>query len=125
MGTFERRARRLEQMFAEQASPEARRGPDHDWVAIMDELSALKSSQAVHYRGGVRIEPQNLPQKYLGDNYTREELRELAIARGLEKRGYDTHEIAELLPVWLEHFEDGDRRRMEAQGKPSGGVRSR
>ena len=105
--TFEKRARALEQMFAE--TSEARRiGPDPDWVAIMDELSALKSSWAVHYRAGQRIEPENLPEKLLGEGYTRTELLELAIARGLEKRGYSTAEIAEGIQHYLRRFEYWD-----------------
>jgi hypothetical protein len=107
--SFERRAERLEQMFSEPS--EARRiGPDPDWCAILDELASLKASRAVHYRGGKRIEGEDLPRKLLGENYTRTELLELAIARGLEKRGYGTAEVAELLPRWLERFSRRDPR---------------
>ena len=105
--TFERRARALEQLFAE--TSEARRiGPDPDLAAIFDELSSLRSSQAVRYRGGVRIEPENLPEKLLGEDYTCEQLRELAIARALEKRGYSTAEIAEGIQHYLRRFEYWD-----------------
>jgi hypothetical protein len=112
--------RRLQRLVAElgkaQQGVDAHRGLDPDLGAIFDEISALKSSRAVHYRGGVRIEPANLPEKLLGPGYTRAELRELAIARGLEKRGYETAQIAELLPKWVERFEDIDRLRAEKTG---------
>jgi hypothetical protein len=115
--TFEKRARALEQMFAE--TTEARPiGPDPDWVAIMDELSALKSSRAERYRGGVRIEPEDIPARILGSDYTPEELRELAILRALEKRGKSPVEIAELIPVWVERFEHFDRLRAQTPGDP-------
>jgi hypothetical protein len=108
--SFETRAAKLERLLTKRsgaASPSE--GYQHpawrrDLFAIFDEFSSLRSSQAVHHRGGVRIEPVDLPRKLLGENYTREELWELAIARGLEKRGYSTQEIAELLPVWIQRL---------------------
>ena len=51
----------------------------------MDELAHLKSSRAVHYRAGERIEPEDIPGKILGPGYTWEDLRELAIKRVLER----------------------------------------
>jgi hypothetical protein len=116
--SFEKRAEKIEQLFASRR--EAREDSEHsqfkrELFAIWDELVALKASGAVRYRGGVRIEPEDIPRKLLGENYTRAELRELSIARGLERRlGYSTAEVAELIPVWVERFEDIDRRRMEA-----------
>jgi hypothetical protein len=106
--TFERRMQALERRFAAAIDTDARSGPDPDLIAIFDELSALKSSRAVHYRAGVRIEPENIPQKILGDNYTRAELRELAIARAFEGQGRSAAEMAELIPRWLERFDYTD-----------------
>jgi hypothetical protein len=83
-------------------------GPDPDFIAIADELQALKASRASHYRAGVRIEGEDIPRKVLGEDYTREELRALAISRAFEKRGYSTSEVARLLPVWLERFDSID-----------------
>jgi hypothetical protein len=103
----EKRVERLEQQFAE-ATEGRPIGPDPDLVAIFDELSLLKSSRAVRYRGGVRLEPENLPEKLLGEDYTREQLLELAIARALEKRGYSTAEIAEGIQLYLRRFEYWD-----------------
>jgi hypothetical protein len=125
--SFGTRAARVERLLAElSAASESHHSSAwrKDLFAIFDELSSLRSSQAVHYRGGVRIEPQNLPQKYLGDNYTPEELRELAISRALEKRGYSTAEVGELLPQWVVLFEDMDQQRAERGMRPRG-VRSR
>ena len=115
MSSMDKRVDALEQKFSEPSEGRPR-GLDPDLAAIFDEISALKSSRAVRYRAGERIEPENLPEKLLGEGYTHAELRELAIARGLEKRGYSTQEIAELLPVWLERFESS-RRRTIAEGE--------
>ena len=103
--TFERRVQALERRFAEVSETEARSGSDPDLIAIFDELSALKSSRAVHYRAGVRIEPENIPQKILGDSYARAELHELAIARAFEKQGRSAAEMAELIPRWRKRFD--------------------
>jgi hypothetical protein len=131
--SFSSRTSRVERLLAEQASLEAHRSEARyaertwrdpfrlDLFAIFDELSALKSSRAVHYRGGKKVEPEDIPGKILGPFYTREELRELAIARGLEKRGYSTQEIGERIPVWLDRFEHFDRLRAERAGE-AGGV---
>jgi hypothetical protein len=106
--TFERRVQALERRFAEASDTDARSGPDPDLIAIFDELSALKSSRAVRYRAGVRIEPENIPQKILGDNYTGAELRELAIARAFEKQGRSAAEMAELIRLWRKRFDHID-----------------
>jgi hypothetical protein len=55
----------------------------HDYL---DELARLKSSRAVHYRAGERIEPEDIPGKILGSDYTWEDVRELAIRRVLKRR---------------------------------------
>jgi hypothetical protein len=51
----------------------------------LDELASLKASRAVHYRGGKRIEPEDIPGKILGPGYTPEDVWELAERRVLER----------------------------------------
>jgi hypothetical protein len=51
----------------------------------LDELASLKASRAVHYRGGKRIEPEDMPGKILGPGYTTEDVWELARKRVLER----------------------------------------
>jgi len=53
---------------------------------ILDEFASLKASRAVHYRGGKRIEPEDMPGKILGPGYTTEDVWELA-RRGVLERG--------------------------------------
>ena len=50
----------------------------------LDEFASLKASRAVHYRGGKRIEPEDIPAKILGPGYTTEDVWELARKRVLE-----------------------------------------
>jgi hypothetical protein len=100
------RVDRLEKGENENSAPQ---GPDPGTMAILDELARLKSSQAVHHRGGQRLKPENLPQKTLGEDYTRAELRELAMRRALQKQGHSSAEIAELMPRYLAKFEHFDR----------------
>jgi hypothetical protein len=112
MTSFDRRVDELERAF--RGSDDAY-SPDPDLVAIWDELASLKASRAVRYRGGVRQEPEDIPAKLLGPDYTRRELRELAISRAFEKQGRSAAEIAELIETWLARFEDFDR--LRADGK--------
>jgi hypothetical protein len=110
MRSHKRRIEALERQFAESsAGARTTSGPDPDNVAVLDELAALKGSMAVHYRGSkdglLRIEPENIPQKILGDNYTVREFRELAISRALRKCGYSQAEVSERMPHYLERFE--------------------
>ena len=51
----------------------------------LDELASLKASRAVHYRGGKRIEPEDMPGKILGPGYTTEDVWKLARKRVLER----------------------------------------
>jgi hypothetical protein len=104
MASFEKRVQALEKRFAEPGGAHAR-GPNPDTIAVLDELAALRASEAVHHRGGVPIETGNIPQKILGDNYTRREFRELAVSRALKKRGYSEAEVAERMPHYLAEFE--------------------
>jgi len=52
---------------------------------ILDEFASLKASRALHYRGGKRIEPEDIPGKILGPGYTEEDVWELAERRVLER----------------------------------------
>jgi hypothetical protein len=90
MGSLENRLSRLEGLIQPLAWPEGeaaalRRALVRD---ILDELARLKASRAVHYRGGtpmVRIEPEDIPGKILGPDYTKEDVMELARRRVLER----------------------------------------
>lgn len=99
--SFDRRVDRLEELFR---GSEDAYSPDRDLVAIFDELSALKASRASRYRGGRLVEGEDLPRQLLGEGYTPRELLELAVARGLEKRGYSAGEVADRIPLWLAKF---------------------
>jgi hypothetical protein len=75
---------KLAQIFGQETSEAATRPrPNPDHIAVLDALEDLR-------RSGVRPSA---------------ELRELAIARGLEKQGYTAAQIAELLPHYVEQFE--------------------
>jgi hypothetical protein len=85
MGSLERRIEYLEQRI---------RPPEKDKAAalqtalirdILDEFASLKASRAVHYRGGKRIEPEDMPGKILGPGYTTDDVWELARRRVLER----------------------------------------
>jgi len=52
---------------------------------ILDEFASLKASRAVHYRGGKRIEPEDIPGKVLGPGYTTKDVWELARRRVFER----------------------------------------
>jgi hypothetical protein len=52
---------------------------------ILDEFASLKASRAVHYRGGKRIVPEDIPAKILGPGYTKGDVWELAERRVLER----------------------------------------
>jgi hypothetical protein len=70
--------------------------------AVLDELASLKSSCAVHYRGGtpmVRIEPENIPRKLLGPGYTHRELHQLACERASGAGAFDVDEIDRLMEM--------------------------
>jgi len=85
MGSLERRIEYLEQRI---------RPPEKDKAAalqtalirdMLDEFASLKASGAVHYRGGKRIEPEDIPAKILGPGYTKGDVWELAERRVLER----------------------------------------
>jgi len=85
MGSLDKRIEYLEQRI---------RPPEKDKAAalqtalirdILDEFASLKASRAVHYRGGKRIEPEDIPGKILGPGYTTEDVWELARRRVLER----------------------------------------
>src|SRR5215207_7803078 len=87
MGSLDKRIECLEQRI---------RPPEQDKAAalqtalirdILDEFASLTASRAVHYRGGKRIEPENIPGTILGPSYTTEDVWELAVRRVRERRG--------------------------------------
>jgi hypothetical protein len=98
----------------------------------MDEYGSMKAARAEnHFRGSpkglVKIEPRELAREHYGRPYTKSEFDELAIRRGLEKRGcYSPSEMDELTEEWLEFFstprevleaEIRERRRYGGRGK--------
>jgi hypothetical protein len=87
MGSIEKRIESLEGVIQPPASPKGeaaalRRALLHD---ILDEFASLKASRAVHYRGGKRIEPEDIPGKILGFGYTTGDEWELARRLVLER----------------------------------------
>jgi hypothetical protein len=83
MGNVERRMENLAQRIQQTTEPEPSE-PYRHLKAILDELALLKSSCAVYYRGGVRMEPENIPRKILGPDYTHADLSRLAVTRSVE-----------------------------------------
>ena len=84
MGSIGKRLENLERLVGppEDESAERRRSVARE---ILDEFARLKASGAVHYRGGVRIEPEDIPGKILGAGYTSEQMWELAAKRVSER----------------------------------------
>jgi hypothetical protein len=85
MGSLDKRIEYLEQRI---------RPPEKDKAValrtalirdILDEFASLKASRAVHFRGGKRIEPEDMPAKILGPGYTKGDVWELARRRVLER----------------------------------------
>jgi hypothetical protein len=83
MGSVNRRIGDLERRLAGTANPGRSETFGH-LAAILDELALLKSGRAVYYRGGVRMEPENIPRKILGPDYTHADLSRLAVTRSVE-----------------------------------------
>ncbi len=88
MGSIDKRIENLERVVepsdAEDEDTAIRRARRRD---ILNEFAALKASRAVHYRAGVRIEPEDIPGTLLGPNYTTEQLWALAARRVSEREG--------------------------------------
>jgi hypothetical protein len=84
VGSIDKRLENLERRIPppEDEGASLRRAVMRD---ILDEFAYLKASRAVGYRGGVRIEPEDIPGKILGPDYTTEQLWELAERRVLER----------------------------------------
>jgi hypothetical protein len=84
MGSIDKRIENLERLVGppEDEAAERRRSVARE---ILDEFARLKASGAVHYRAGVRIEPEDIPGKILGPGYTAEQMWELAERRVLER----------------------------------------
>jgi hypothetical protein len=87
MGSIDRRIGALERQFA---ADSAARGPQEPSEvithlrAILREFAMLKASCAPGLRGGVPIEPENIPRRILGPGYTHDELLRLAVERTVE-----------------------------------------
>ncbi len=93
MGSIDKRISRLEQNRPPEEDPQA----DLKWAVtrdILNELARLKASRSTNsWRGGdpmVRIEPEDIPGKILGEGYTHGQMMELAVRRVFERE----HEIA-------------------------------
>ena len=83
MGSIDRRIEDLERRYSETTEHGRSESFTH-LVAILDELAHLRQSCAPGLRGGVPIEPENIPQKVLGPDYTHRQLLELAVSRSVE-----------------------------------------
>jgi hypothetical protein len=98
-GENDRRIERLEKLFAA-AEDDKYQSVDPDFTAIDREFRAL--GQGPYWRGGVKIEPPDEIEEYYGrGDYTKREHFELAVRRGLEKRGYASAQIAEQMGKWM------------------------
>jgi hypothetical protein len=95
--SFQRRAQRLMEILSEETMAMSPRA-NLDVISILDAMLDLR-------RSGV---PAGSP-----------DLRERAIALGLERRGYTTKQIAELLPHYVSQFERASeaRERSEAANR--------
>ena len=87
MGSIGRRIEALEGRRQPPTSPEDETAARQRALArdILDEFASLKASCAVHYRGNKRIEPEDIPAKFLAPGYTTEDVWELARKRVLER----------------------------------------
>ena len=111
MASIDRRIQDLERLYAT-APPEDEGAKRRRTItsSILDEFGRLKASRAVHYRAGVRIEPENIPGRILGPGYTTGELWELAIRRALEREretapnGLSAEDLEEMVQGWTEAF---------------------
>jgi hypothetical protein len=101
----DRRIEQLERLFeASEAHDPKRRPIDPDFVAIEEEFCSLAA--APHWRAGVRIEPKDEVREFYGRDYTQREHFELAVARGLERRGYSTAQIADQMGKWMAMWDE-------------------
>jgi hypothetical protein len=84
VGSIDKRIEDLERLVGppEDEAAERRRSVARE---TLDEFAALKASRAVHYRAGVRVEPEDMPGTILGPDYTTEQLWELAAKRVFER----------------------------------------
>ena len=69
---------------------------------IMNEFGRLRASRARGFRGGVPIEPEDIPGKILGPTYTTGQMMELAVRRVFERA-----DVADegLIEGWTRTFE--------------------
>ena len=113
MGSLERRIQELEGRI----DTDSVRGPSESFThlrEILNELAALKASCADGFRGGVEIEPESIPRKILGPNYTHGDLLGLAVSRTVEAGKAPT----ERARVYLDYLREIGARR----GKDLGDV---
>jgi len=96
MGSLERRLEALEgrtrDILSEREDDEKLGRQRAITRMILDEFARLKASRAVHYRGGVPIEPEDIPGKILGPEYTTDDMMELAIRRVVPEQYADLSE---------------------------------
>ncbi len=95
MGSLEHRLDDLERRILQNADPE----PSESYKRLricLDELAALKSSCAVHERGGVRVEPENIPRQLLGPHYTHGDLLALAVERASATGAFPLEDVPRL-----------------------------
>jgi hypothetical protein len=64
--------------------------------ATLHELAALRSSGAVHYRGGRRIEPEDIPLRELGPGYSHGQLYALAAERASARVGAEVFSLEDV-----------------------------
>jgi hypothetical protein len=73
---------------------------------IMREFARLKASRATNtFRGGVPMEPEDIPGKILGPTYTTGEMMELAARRVFECEGIPDERLEGLVQRWEGVFE--------------------
>jgi hypothetical protein len=110
MGSLEGRISRLAGRIEppEDLGAELRRAVVRD---ILDELARLKVSRAHGYRGGVPIEPEDIPGRILGPGYTTGQMVELAVRRVFEREHQiapgilERHVVEDLIKKWTSMFE--------------------
>ena len=108
MGSIDNRISRLERNRPPEGDPEA----DLKWAVsrdILAEFARLKASRATNsWRGGdpmVRIEPEDIPGKILGEGYTTGQMMELAVRRVFERENsliclLDLETLEDIIERW-------------------------
>jgi hypothetical protein len=95
--------------------------------SVMNEFGRLKASRATNtFRGGVRVEPEDIPGKILGSGCTTGQMVELAIRRVFEGEVFERGELPddrldELVEKWSRVLEAYFTRNGRDWNKPEGG----